>query len=132
MSAVLPDPRSQKLAVLVDGDNAQASLIGDVIEEASKYGTVTIRRIYGNWHNQSLASWKDYANKYAFQTPHQFNYTTKKNATDGFMIIDAMDILHSGKADGFCIVSSDSDFTGLAKRIRDDGLFVMGVTLFPN
>ena len=126
MSGTLPDPKSCRLAVLVDGDNAQADLIGNVLEEASKYGTVTIRRVYGNWHNQNLVPWKDYINKYAFQTPHQFSYTTGKNATDGFMIIDAMDILHSGKVDGFCIVSSDSDFTGLAKRIRDDGMFVMG------
>lgn len=125
MSRNLTNPN--RLAMLVDGDNAQAALLGNILDEVSKYGIVTIRRVYGNWHNQNLAPWKDYVNKHAFQTPHQFNYTTGKNATDGFMIIDSMDILHSGKVDGFCIVSSDSDFTGLAKRMRDEGMLVIGV-----
>lgn len=113
--------------MLIDGDNAEATLLDKVLEEASKHGTVTIRRIYGDWTGRSMSQWRDAANRYAFQTPHQLSYTTRKNATDTFMIIDTMDVLHSGHVDGFCIVSSDSDFTGLAKRIREQGMFVMGI-----
>ena len=121
------NPVTRRLAMLIDGDNAEAKLLDKVLEEASKHGTVTIRRIYGDWTGRSMSQWRDAANRYAFQTPHQLNYTTGKNATDTFMIIDAMDVLHSGNVDGFCIVSSDSDFTGLAKRIREQGMFVMGI-----
>ncbi|MCE2508787.1 MAG: NYN domain-containing protein [Nitrosopumilaceae archaeon] len=116
-----------RLAMLIDGDNAEAKLLDKMLEEASKHGTVTIRRIYGNWTDKGMFRWREAANKHAFQTPHQLNYTTGKNATDTFMVIDAMDVLHSGHVGGFCIVSSDSDFTGLAKRARESGMFVMGM-----
>ena len=113
--------------MLIDGDNAEAKLLDKILEEASKHGTVTVRRIYGDWTSSGMQQWRDAANKHAFQTPHQLNYTTGKNATDTFLIIEAMDLLHSRVVDGFCIVSSDSDFTGLAKRIREQGMFVMGM-----
>ena len=116
-----------KIALLIDGDNAQASLIKEIIAEVSKYGKATIRRIYGDWTSSSMNSWKPILNENSINAMQNFAYTTGKNATDGAMIIDAMDILHSNSVDGFCIVSSDSDFTGLAKRIREDGLFVMGI-----
>ena len=113
--------------MLIDGDNAEAGLLDKILEEASKHGTVTIRRIYGDWTSTRMSKWRDAANRHAFQTPHQLHYTKGKNATDTFLIIEAMDMLHSGHVDGFCIVSSDSDFTGLAKRIRERGMFVMGM-----
>lgn len=115
------------IAVLIDGDNAQAKLIKEFIEEVSKYGKVTIRRIYGDWTNQHMNSWKDILNQHSFSPIQKFAYTSGKNSTDSSLIIDAMDILHSKSVEGFCIVSSDSDYTGLAKRIREEGLFVMGI-----
>ena len=102
--------------MLIDGENAEASLLGQMLEEASKHGTVKIRRIYGDWTRPQMSQWREPANTYAFHTPHQIAFTQGKNATDSFLIIDAMDLLHSGSVGGFCIVSSDSDFTGLAKR----------------
>ena len=116
-----------RIALLIDGDNAQASLIKEIIAEVSKYGKATIRRIYGDWTSSGMNSWKLILNENSINAMQNFAYTTGKNATDGSMIIDAMDILHSKSIDGFCIVSSDSDFTGLAKRIREEGLFVMGI-----
>ena len=116
-----------RIALLIDGDNAQASLIKEIIAEVSKYGKATIRRIYGDWTSSGMNSWKPILNENSINAMQNFAYTTGKNATDGSMIIDAMDILHSKSIDGFCIVSSDSDFTGLAKRIREEGLFVMGI-----
>ena len=118
---------SHRLAMLIDGENAEASLLGQMLEEASKHGTVKIRRIYGDWTRPQMSQWREPANTYAFHTPHQIAFTSGKNATDSFLIIDAMDLLHSGSVDGFCIVSSDSDFTGLAKRIREQELFMMGI-----
>jgi hypothetical protein len=115
------------IAVLIDGDNAQAKLIKHLIEEVSKYGKATIRRIYGDWTTQHMNSWKEVINQYSISPIQKFSYTTGKNSTDSSLIIDAMDILHSKSVDGFCIVSSDSDYTGLAKRIREEGLFVMGI-----
>ena len=115
------------IAVLIDGDNAQAKLIKEIIEEVSKYGKATIRRIYGDWTTPHMNSWKEIINQYSINPIQKFSYTTGKNSTDSSLIIDAMDILHSQNADGFCIVSSDSDYTGLAKRIREEGLFVMGI-----
>ncbi len=115
------------IAVLIDGDNAQAKLIKEILEEVSKYGKATIRRIYGDWTTPHMNSWKDTINQHSFNPIQKFSYTTGKNSTDSAMIIDAMDILHSNSVDGFCIVSSDSDYTGLAKRIREEGLFVMGI-----
>ena len=120
-------PERTNLAVLIDGDNAQPSLIEDVLAEAVKYGTTTVRRIYGDWTTPNMSAWKTALQNHAFQPQQQFRYTTGKNATDSALIIEAMDLLHSGRIDGFCIVSSDSDFTRLATRIREHGLFVMGI-----
>lgn len=121
------DSATSKIAVLVDGDNAQAKLTRAVLEEVSKYGKATIRRIYGDWTMAQMGSWKNILNEYSFNPVQKFNYTFGKNSTDSALIIDAMDILHSKNVEGFCIVSSDSDYTGLAKRIREEGLFVMGI-----
>ncbi len=115
------------IAVLIDGDNAQAKLIKEIIEEVSIYGKATIRRIYGDWTNPHMNSWKEKINHYSINPIQKFSYTSGKNSTDSSLIIDAMDILYAGNMDGFCIVSSDSDYTGLAKRIREEGLFVMGI-----
>ena len=115
------------IAVLIDGDNAQPKLISSILEEVSKYGKATIRRIYGDWTIPQMNGWKDLLNNYSFNPIQKFNYTTGKNSTDSSLIIDAMDILHSEMVQGFCIVSSDSDYTGLAKRIREEGVFVMGI-----
>lgn len=117
----------QKFAVLIDGDNAQASLLPQILTEVSKVGMITIKRIYGDWTTTNMNQWKESLHKYAIQPMQQFRYTTGKNATDSAMIIDAMDLLHSNDVQGFCIVSSDSDYTRLATRIREDGLFVIGV-----
>jgi hypothetical protein len=117
----------QKIAVLIDGDNAQSSLLPQMLVEAGRHGQVTVRRIYGDWTTSSMNSWKETLNFHAFQPIQQFRYTVGKNATDSAMIIDAMDILHSGVVDGFCLVSSDSDYTRLATRIREAGVFVMGI-----
>src|SRR4030066_1718036 len=103
-----------RVAVLIDGDNAQASLLPQILAEVSKAGLVTIKRIYGDWTTTNMNSWKGALHKHAIQPIQQFRYTTGKNATDSAMIIDAMDLLHSEKFDGFCLVSSDSDFTKLA------------------
>jgi uncharacterized LabA/DUF88 family protein len=116
-----------KIAMLIDGDNAQANLLSQMLVEAGRYGQVTVRRIYGDWTTTSMNSWKDTLNFHAFQPIQQFRYTIGKNATDSAMIIDAMDILHSGVVDGFCLISSDSDYTRLATRIRETGIFVMGI-----
>lgn len=116
-----------RIALLVDGDNAQPRLLNLVLEEASKYGKVTIRRVYGDWTTSHMNSWKSQLNEMAFNPIQKFSYTSGKNSTDSALIIDAMDILHDNLVDGFCIVSSDSDYTGLAKRIREDGIFVMGI-----
>lgn len=121
-----PNLRS-KIAILIDGDNAQSSLLPEMLVEAGKHGQVTVRRIYGDWTTNSMNSWKDVLNYHAFQPIQQFRYTVGKNATDSAMIIDAMDILHSRVVDGFCLVSSDSDYTRLATRIRETGIFVMGI-----
>jgi len=116
-----------KIAILIDGDNAQANLLPQMLVEAGKYGLVTVRRIYGDWTTSNMNSWKDVLNFHAVQPVQQFRYTVGKNATDSAMIIDAMDLLHSGVVDGFCLVSSDSDYTRLATRIRETGVFVMGI-----
>ena len=117
----------QRFAVLIDGDNAQASLLPQILAEVSKVGLITIKRIYGDWTTTSMNSWKESLHKHAIQPIQQFRYTVGKNATDSAMIIDAMDLLHSNDVDGFCIVASDSDYTRLATRIREEGLFVIGV-----
>ena len=118
---------TKPLAILIDGDNAQPSLIEHVLAETAKYGLVTTRRIYGDWTTSEMSGWKESLNSFALQPIQQFRYTTGKNSTDSAMIINAMDLLHAGSVRGFCIVSSDSDYTRLATRIREQGLFVMGV-----
>jgi uncharacterized LabA/DUF88 family protein len=118
---------TRRIAMLIDGDNAQPSLIDKMLAETSKYGLITIRRIYGDWTASNMAGWKDVLQTYAIQPIQQFRYTIGKNATDSAMIIDAMDILYTGGVDGFCLVSSDSDYTRLATRIREKGFFVMGI-----
>src|SRR5574338_1689488 len=117
----------QKIAVLIDGDNAQSSLLPQMLVETGRHGQVTVRRIYGDWTTNSMNSWKEMLNYHAIQPIQQFRYTVGKNATDSAMIIDAMDIMHSGVVEGFCLVSSDSDYTRLATRIRETGIFVMGI-----
>lgn len=121
------DNTKSNIAVLIDGDNAQPKLIKEILEEVSKYGKATIRRIYGDWTQPQMNGWKDIINQYSISPIQKFAYTTGKNSTDSSLIIEAMDILHSKNIEGFCIVSSDSDYTGLAKRIREEGLFVMGI-----
>lgn len=117
-----------KIAILVDGDNAQPKTLKLILEEISaKYGKATIRRIYGDWTDPKMKSWKNMVNELSFDPRQKFTYTSGKNSTDGALIIDAMDILHGKSVDGFCIVSSDSDFTGLAKRIREEGVSVIGM-----
>ena len=115
-----------KLAVLVDADNAQASLSKELFAEMSRYGTATIKRAYGDWTTTNLTRWKEVLHPLAIQPIQQFNNTKGKNSTDSALIIDAMDILHAQSVDGFCIVSSDSDFTRLATRIRESGRVVYG------
>lgn len=127
MSDELKTLSRSKIAMLIDGDNAQAALLPQMLVEAGRHGQVTLRRIYGDWTTNSMNSWKEVLNFHAFQPIQQFRYTIGKNATDSAMIIDAMDILHSGVVDGFCLVSSDSDYTRLATRIRETGIFVMGI-----
>lgn len=116
----------QKLAVLIDADNAQAAIVQELLAEVSRYGTATIKRAYGDWTTPSLKGWKERLHSLAIQPVQQFSYTSGKNATDSALIIDAMDVLHTGAVDGFCLVSSDSDFTRLATRIREDGKVVYG------
>jgi uncharacterized protein (TIGR00288 family) len=117
----------KRFAVLIDGDNAQASLLSQMLAEVSAFGLTTIKRIYGDWTTANMNSWKNDLHKHAIQPVQQFRNTIGKNATDSAMIIDAMDLLHSGNVDGFCIVSSDSDYTRLATRIREEGLIVIGI-----
>ena len=115
------------LAVLIDGDNIPSKYVKEMLEEIAKYGNPGIKRIYGDWTKPSLVKWKDVLLKNAITPIQQYGYTTGKNATDSAMIIDAMDILYSGKANGFCLVSSDSDFTRLAIRLREAGMTVFGI-----
>ena len=127
MADANPFPKLRAIAVLIDGDNAQSSLLDEILAEISKYGRTAIRRIYGDWTEPNMNGWKDVLQENAIQPIQQFRHTVGKNATDSAMIIEAMDILHSGVTDGFCVVSSDSDYTRLATRIREKGLFVMGI-----
>ncbi|NTV00125.1 MAG: NYN domain-containing protein [Methanoregulaceae archaeon] len=116
----------QKLAVLIDADNAQSGIIEGLVEEIAKYGVASVKRIYGNWTSPSLQPWKETLLKYSIQPVQQFSYTKGKNTTDSALIIDAMDLLYTGNFDGFCLVSSDSDFTRLASRLRESGKMVYG------
>ncbi|WP_010136744.1 NYN domain-containing protein [Ochrovirga pacifica] len=115
------------LAVLIDADNIPATPVKEMMEEIAKYGNPTIKRIYGDWTRPHLAKWKDVLLENAITPIQQYAYTTGKNATDSAMIIDAMDILYTDKVDGFCLVSSDSDFTKLATRLREAGMQVLGI-----
>src|SRR5210317_2376294 len=115
------------LAVLIDGNNVPSAYIKEMMEENTKYGTPTIKRIYGDWTKPHLSKWKNMLLENAITPIQQYGYTTGKNATDSAMIIDAMDILYSEKVDGFCIVSSDSDFTKLAIRLRESSMKVIGI-----
>jgi len=116
----------KKLAVLIDADNAQAAVCSELLAEIAKFGVANVKRAYGDWTTGNLKGWKDYLHKHAIQPIQQFSYTTGKNSTDSSLIIDAMDLLYAGNLDGFCLISSDSDFTRLATRIRESGLVVYG------
>ena len=116
-----------KLAVLIDADNIPYSNIKGMLDEIAKLGLPTIKRIYGDWTKPTVSGWKPALLEHAITPIQQFSYTTGKNATDSAMIIDAMDILHSQQVDGFCLVSSDSDFTRLATRLRESGMLVIGI-----
>jgi uncharacterized LabA/DUF88 family protein len=117
---------NDNLAVLIDADNAQAAIVHEVLAEVSRYGTASVKRAYGDWTTPSLKKWKEVLHEMAIQPIQQFSYTTGKNSTDSALIIDAMDLLHAGRLNGVCLVSSDSDFTRLATRIRESGLVVYG------
>jgi uncharacterized LabA/DUF88 family protein len=117
---------NDRLAVLIDADNAQSSIVTELLAEISRYGVATVKRAYGDWTTPNLRGWKEHLHKHAIQPIQQFSYTSGKNATDSSLIIDAMDLLHSGRFDGFCLVSSDSDFTRLATRLRESGIAVYG------
>ena len=120
------EPRSPRLAVLIDADNASAKIADGLFEEIAKIGEASVRRIYGDFANARSKSWTDVLSRHAIIPQQQFAYTTGKNASDITLVIDAMDLLHSGRFDGFCLVSSDSDFTRLAARIREQGVDVFG------
>lgn len=117
---------TDNLAVLIDADNAQPAIVEGLLAEIAKYGTANVKRIYGNWTDTKLQGWKSILLEHSIQPMQQFAYTAGKNATDSAMIIDAMDLLYTDNFDGFCIVSSDSDFTRLAGRLREGGLVVYG------
>jgi uncharacterized LabA/DUF88 family protein len=120
------EPLQNRLAVLIDADNAQPSITEGLLSEVAKYGVASVKRIYGDWTTPSLSGWKSVILEHSIQPVQQFRYTVGKNATDSAMIIDAMDLLYAKRFDGFCLVSSDSDFTRLASRIREEGLMVYG------
>ena len=120
------EPRPPRLAILIDADNASAKIADGLFEEIAKIGEASVRRIYGDFSHARSKSWTDVLAKHAIIPQQQFAYTTGKNASDITLVIDAMDLLHSGRFDGFCLVSSDSDFTRLAARIREQGIDVYG------
>ncbi|AGB73776.1 MULTISPECIES: NYN domain-containing protein [Rhizobium] len=122
----MPETRSPRLAVLIDADNASAKIVDGLFEEIAKIGEASVRRIYGDFANARSKAWIDVLARHAIIPQQQFAYTTGKNASDITLVIDAMDLLHSGRFDGFCLVSSDSDFTRLASRIREQGIDVFG------
>jgi uncharacterized LabA/DUF88 family protein len=123
----VPEADATRLAVLIDSDNTTASLTTELLEEIAKYGTATIKRAYGDWTTQHLIGWKEQLLRHAIQPVQQFANTRGKNATDSALIIDAMDLLYAGNLEGFVIVSSDSDFTRLATRLRESGMTVYGL-----
>src|SRR5450631_1666087 len=115
-----------RLAVLIDADNAQAAVIEGLLAEIARFGEATVKRIYGDFTAPTSSSWKKVLQRYAIKPVQQFAYTTGKNSTDSTLIIDAMDLLYTRKFDGFCLITSDSDFTGLAMRLREEGITVFG------
>lgn len=117
---------NRKIAVLIDGDNANVKSIESTLSKIAQYGTITIKRVYGDWSKVNLNIWKDYSNKYSIKSVQAYSFVRGKNSTDSAMIIDAMDILYSKQVNAFCIVSSDCDFTGLVHRIKEEGLFTIG------
>jgi uncharacterized LabA/DUF88 family protein len=124
---LMKEKEDLKIAVLIDADNVPYNNIKGMLDEIAKFGIPTIKRIYGDWTKSKAAGWKSALLKHAITPVQQYSYTVGKNATDSAMIIDAMDILHSQKVDGFCLVSSDSDFTRLATRLRESGMLVIGL-----
>lgn len=126
-NTMMKEKNDLHLAVLIDADNIPYSNIKGMLDEIAKLGTPTIKRIYGDWTKPTVSGWKPALLEHAITPIQQYSYTTGKNATDSAMIIDAMDILHSDKVDGFCLVSSDSDFTRLATRLRESGMLVIGI-----
>ena len=130
MTVIIPEVTTTdatRLAVLIDSDNTTATLTTELLEEIAKYGTPTVKRAYGDWTTQHLVSWKEELLRHAIQPVQQFAYTRGKNSTDSALIIDAMDLLYAGNLEGFVIVSSDSDFTRLATRLRESGMTVYGL-----
>jgi len=123
----MDNAKDLRLAVLIDADNIPHRLIGGILEEIAKYGVPTFKRIYGDWTKPHVSNWKGVLLDHAITPVQQYSYTTGKNSTDSAMIIDAMDILYTGRVDGFCLVSSDSDFTRLATRLREAGMKVFGI-----
>ena len=119
--------QEKRFALLIDADNIGSQYIKVIVEEITDEGVLTYKRIYGDWTSQRMKSWKDILLEYSITPVQQYSYTTGKNATDSAMIIDAMDILYSGRVDGFCLASSDSDFTRLAARLREEGMTVIGM-----
>jgi uncharacterized LabA/DUF88 family protein len=126
MPAMPSEPRSPRLAVLIDADNTSAKIVDGLFEEIAKIGEASVRRIYGDFSSTRSKAWAEVLATHAIIPQQQFAYTTGKNASDITLVIDAMDLLHSGRFDGFCLVSSDSDFTRLAARIREQGIDVFG------
>ena len=116
-----------RLAMLIDADNASAAVVKELLEEVAKFGTASVKRAYGDWTTQNLVGWKEHLHRHAIQPIQQFAYTKGKNSTDSAFIIDAMDLLYAGNVDGYCLVSSDSDFTRLATRLREAGKVVYGL-----
>jgi uncharacterized LabA/DUF88 family protein len=122
----MANEHNQTLALLIDGDNASPKIVDGLLAEVANYGTASVKRIYGDWTKPNLTGWKDCLLEHSIQPVQQFAYTTGKNATDGALIIDAMDLLYTGRFSGFCIVSSDSDFARLAARVREQAVTVYG------
>ena len=125
-AAMATEPRAPRLAVLIDADNASARIVAGLFEEIARIGEASVRRIYGDFSGTRSKAWADVLQTHGIQPQQTFAYTTGKNASDIALVIDAMDLLHSGRFDGFCLVSSDSDFTRLAARIREEGVDVYG------
>src|SRR5213075_1269710 len=123
----MENAKDLRLAVLIDADNIPYRLIGGILEEIAKYGVPTFKRIYGDWTKPHVSNWKGVLLDHAITPIQKYSYTTGKNSSDSAMIIDAMDILYTGRVDGFCLVSSDSDFTRLATRLREAGMKVFGM-----